>query len=51
LLANQHGGNRKHDLVHIEDMIDVGLIERTMLAQLPQEIADRLEPLLAEAGK
>jgi hypothetical protein len=42
--------NRDQDRVHLRDMIDVGLIERGMLAGLPAELAERLEPLLSEAG-
>lgn len=42
--------NRDQDRVHLRDMIDVGLIERTMCAALPQELAERLDILLAEAG-
>jgi len=51
LVAMKLQANRKHDLVHLEVMIDVGLIDRGMLAQLPAELAARLEPLLTEAGK
>jgi hypothetical protein len=43
--------NRDQDRVHLRDMIDVGLIEREMLAKLPPVLADRLEALLAEAGR
>ncbi|MGD0654485.1 MAG: nucleotidyl transferase AbiEii/AbiGii toxin family protein [Thermoguttaceae bacterium] len=43
--------NRDQDRVHLRDMIDVGLIGRELLAQLPSTLAERLEPLLAESGK
>jgi hypothetical protein len=45
----QSGRNR--DLTHIEDMIEVGLIDRSILSQLPQELAKVLEPLLKTAEK
>ena len=40
--------NRRHDLVHLEDMIGVGLVTRDFLAQLPPLLAGRLEALLEE---
>ena len=43
--------NRDHDRVHLRDMIDVGLVNRDMLAQLPPELAARLDALLTEAGR
>jgi hypothetical protein len=43
--------NRDQDRVHLRDMIDVGLIGRDLLATLPPQLAQRLEPLLAEAGR
>lgn len=43
--------NRDHDRAHLRDMIDVGLIDRTLLAELPSELANRLETLLAEQGR
>lgn len=42
---------RRHDLVHLTDMIDVGLIHRTTLEQLPTDLAAKLEPLLVEMGR
>lgn len=51
LVAMKLQANRDHDRVHLRDMIDVGLIDRSMLDGLPLELAQRLEPLLAEAGK
>jgi hypothetical protein len=43
--------NRDQDRVHLRDMIDVGLIGRELLAQLPKPLAERLESLLAESGR
>jgi len=43
--------NRDQDRVHLRDMIDVGLVGRDLLAQLPKPLADRLESLLAESGR
>jgi hypothetical protein len=49
--AMKHMANRDKDRVHLSDMIDVGLIDRAMLAGLPTELATRLDALLAEEGK
>jgi hypothetical protein len=43
--------NRDHDRTHLRDMIDVDLVSRDMLAQLPAELATRLDALLTEAGR
>jgi len=43
--------NRDHDRAHLRDMIDVDLVKRDMLAQLPGELAARLDALLTEAGR
>jgi hypothetical protein len=43
--------NRDQDRVHLRDMIDVGLIGRTMLAGLPTELATRLEALFETTGQ
>lgn len=43
--------NRDQDRVHLRDMIDVGLIGRAILGQLPATLAARLEPLLTESGR
>ncbi len=43
--------NRDQDRVHLRDLIDVGLIERRLVAELPSELAQRLDLLLTEAGK
>ena len=37
--------------VHLRDMIDVGLIDRSMLDGLPAELAERLDALLTDAGR
>jgi hypothetical protein len=42
---------RDQDRVHLRDMIEVGLIDRALLAQLPSPLAARLEGLLLEAGR
>jgi hypothetical protein len=43
--------NRDHDRVHLRDMIDVELVKRDMLPQLPPELASKLDALLTEAGR
>jgi hypothetical protein len=43
--------NRDHDRTHLRDMIDVELVSRDMLAQLPAELATRLDALLTESGR
>jgi hypothetical protein len=43
--------NREQDRLHLRDLIDVGLVERAMLATLPDELASRLATLLAEQGR
>ncbi|MCI0642748.1 MAG: nucleotidyltransferase family protein [Gemmataceae bacterium] len=42
---------RDQDRVHLRDMIDVGLIERSMLTKLPSELAAKLATLLVDAGR
>ena len=42
---------RLKDQVHLVDMLDVGLIDRTWLARLPKELADRLQELLEREGE
>jgi hypothetical protein len=42
---------RDQDRVHLRDMIDVGLVTRHDLSALPKDLAERLEALLAEAGR
>ncbi|HLJ11465.1 MAG TPA: hypothetical protein VKU82_09760, partial [Planctomycetaceae bacterium] len=43
--------NRDQDRVHLRDMIDVGLVTRGLLTQMPPELSARLEGLLAESGQ
>lgn len=43
--------NRDQDRVHLRDMIDVGLINREFLRDLPIDLAGRLDTLLSEAGR
>ena len=42
--------NRDQDRVHLRDMIDVGLVGRDLVAELPPDLAARLEALLTEQG-
>jgi len=43
--------DRDQDRVHLRDMIDVGLIGRELLDELPPILANRLGVLLAESGR
>jgi len=43
--------DRDQDRVHLRDMIDAGLVGRDLLAELPPELAARLDALLAESGR
>ncbi len=43
--------NRDQDRVHLRDLIDVGLVGRDLLAELPPDLATRLDALLAESGR
>jgi len=38
--------NRNKDQMHVRDLIDVGLIDRTWLAKLPPVLAERLQGIL-----
>jgi hypothetical protein len=42
--------NRDQDRVHLRDLIGVGLLDRTHLPGLPEELAARLEAILDEEG-
>jgi hypothetical protein len=42
---------RDQDRVHLRDLIDVGLVERSLLAGLPETLATRLDALLTETGR
>ena len=43
--------NRDQDRVHLRDMIDVELVGRDILDQLPPSLAERLAALLSESGR
>jgi hypothetical protein len=43
--------HRDQDRVHLRDMIDVGLVGRELLADVPPDLAARLDALLAESGR
>jgi hypothetical protein len=43
--------NRDQDRVHLRDLIEVGLIGRDLLPDLPPDLASRLDALLGEAGR
>jgi hypothetical protein len=43
--------HRDQDRLHLRDLIDVGLVDRQLLAGLPAELADRLKVLLDEQGR
>ncbi len=43
--------NRDQDRLHLRDLIDVGLVGRELLADLPPGLATRLDLLLVEAGR
>ena len=43
--------NRDLDRVHLRDMIDVDLVGRDLLEELPPELAARLDALLTESGR
>lgn len=42
--------NRDQDRVHLRDLIDVGLLTRATVGPLPEELQQRLDALLGEAG-
>src|SRR5262249_13849978 len=42
---------RDQDRVHLRDMIEVGLVRRDLVAQLPELLAQRLSDLLTESGR
>lgn len=43
--------NRDQDRVHLRDLIDVGLVGRDLLKELPSDLALRLDALLIESGR
>jgi Uncharacterised nucleotidyltransferase len=42
--------NRRKDQTHVEDMINVGLIDRSWVANLPPVLAERLQQILDTPG-
>ena len=42
--------NRDQDRVNLRDMIDVGLVDRSFESGLPDELSERLDVLLTDAG-
>jgi len=46
LVAMKLMANRRKDQVHIEDLIDVGLIDASWLAKLTPQLAERLKQIL-----
>ena len=51
LLRMKLMANRDQDRVHLRDMIDVGLLGREVIDDLPAELAGRLDVLLTESGR
>jgi hypothetical protein len=43
--------NRDQDRLHLRDLIEVGLVTRDFVKDLPTELAERLSALLTEAGR
>jgi hypothetical protein len=43
--------NRDQDRLHLRDLIEVDLVTRAFLKDLPQELAARLDALLTDAGR
>jgi hypothetical protein len=43
--------NRDQDRVHLRDLIEVDLVDRAFLRDLPPDLASRLETLLSELGR
>jgi hypothetical protein len=41
---------RRHDQVHLQDMIDVGLVDASWCGKLPHELAARLQQLIEAPG-
>ena len=51
LVAMKIMSGRDQDRVHLRDMIDVGLVDRKLAAELPPELARRLDEMLTESGR
>ena len=47
LVAMKLMSNRRKDLVHIDDLIAVGLVDASWLPKLPPQLAERLQQILA----
>jgi hypothetical protein len=43
--------NRDQDRLHLRDLIEVGLVTRDFLKDLPREMVERLDALLTESGR
>jgi hypothetical protein len=43
--------NREQDRLHLRDLIDVGLVTRDLIQDLPPELAEHLNSLLTESGR
>lgn len=43
--------DRDQDRVHLRDLIDVGLVTRAVVSQLPTDLAEKLDALLNESGR
>jgi len=46
LLKMKLTSNRDKDRTHVRDLIDVGLVDRTFVEKLPQDLAERLQHIL-----
>lgn len=51
LVAMKLLANRDQDRVHLRDLIEVGLVSRDLLKNLPADLAASLEILLSESGR
>jgi hypothetical protein len=51
LISMKLMANRDQDRVHLRDLIEVGLIGRELLAELPADLGSRLDALLTESGR
>jgi hypothetical protein len=51
LVAMKLMSGRDQDRLHLRDMIEVGLVGRELLADLPADLGPRLRALLAELGR
>jgi hypothetical protein len=51
LVAMKLVANRDQDRVHLRDLIEVGLVNRDLLKNLPADLSTGLDALLTEAGR